>query len=141
MLKFYSTLVLLFLLIACNSESEKDVISSACKENKPCNYSGDYSIWLDNESISPETEFIVKFKAPEQINIKQAKLEGVNMYMGSIPLMFEYKDGVWQSKAMLGACAEPIMQWRLRLDFIDKSQLENQNINTTSLLYFFTSKY
>jgi len=139
MLKYCTILVVIPLLLACNSESKKEVSHSSCIENKPCNYSGGYGISLENELISPESEFTIEFNAPEKIKIHQAKLEGINMYMGSIPLTFEYKEGMWQSSAMVGACAEPIMQWRLTLDFIDESSTSNNKQKT--LLYYFTSKY
>jgi len=139
MLKYHTILVVIPLLLACNSETKKEVAHSTCIENKPCNYSGGYQISLENELITPEDEFIIKFNAPKHIEIKQAKLEGINMYMGSIPLFFEYEEGVWQTNAMVGACAEPIMQWRLTLDFIDTSATENKNPRT--LMYYLTSKY
>lgn len=139
MLKYYTILVVIPLLLACNSETKKEVSHSSCIENKPCNYSGGYTISLENELISPESEFIIKFKAPEKIKIQQAMLEGINMYMGSIPLFFEYKEGVWQSNSMVGACAEPIMQWRLTVNFIDQGSTINKKPKT--LLYYFTSEY
>jgi hypothetical protein len=139
MLKYHTLLVVIPLLLACNSETKKEVAHSSCIENKPCNYSGGYQISLENELITPEDEFIIKFKAAKNIKIQQAKLEGINMYMGSIPLLFEYKNGTWQSKAMVGACAEPIMQWRLTLDFIEiNSAKSNEPI---TVLYYLTSKY
>jgi len=141
MLKYCTILVVILLLLACNSELKKEDPHSACIKNKLCNYSGGYTISLENESISPEDEFIIKFNGPEKIKIQQAKLEGINMYMGSIPLFFEYKNGMWQSNAMVGACAEPIMEWRLTLDFKDSKSLEDTAQKPKTLLYYFTSKY
>jgi hypothetical protein len=139
MLKYSTILVVASLLLACNSESENNALDSSCNENKPSNYSGGYEISLANELITPEDEFIIQFKAPKHIKINQAKLEGLNMYMGSIPLLFEYKNGNWQSKAMVGACAEPIMQWQLSLDFIDQTSPEHKK--PISLIYNLTSQY
>ncbi|PAJ72817.1 hypothetical protein CJF42_19095 [Pseudoalteromonas sp. NBT06-2] len=141
MLKYCTMLVIIPLLFSCDYESKKEVAHSNCIGNKPCNYSGGYTISLENELITPEEKFVIKFNAPENSKIQQAKLEGVNMYMGSIPLFFEYKNGIWQSNAMVGACAEPIMHWRLTLDFINAQQIDKVNQEPRTLLYYFTSKY
>lgn len=46
----------------------------------------------------------------------EAKVEGMNMFMGYIPLVFEPKGAsVWQADLILGACAEPDMQWLMSL--------------------------
>jgi hypothetical protein len=42
---------------------------------------------------------------------------------------------------MVGACAEPIMQWRLTLDFLDQTKSVNNDKAQNTLLYYFTSKY
>ncbi|SFD06484.1 hypothetical protein [Pseudoalteromonas denitrificans] len=141
MLKYSTTLLVLGLLLACNSESIKESKNTECAKNKHCNYSGGYSIALENENITPETQFHIVFSAPKNIKIQQAKLEGINMYMGSIPLFFEYKEGAWRATTMVGACAEPIMQWRLTLDFLDQTKSVNNDKAQNTLLYYFTSKY
>lgn len=65
-------------------------------------------------SIPLETEVDISMKSASPINIRQAWVEGINMYMGRIPVEFESNDGMnWHSPLYLGMCSEPEMQWQL----------------------------
>ena len=51
---------------------------------------------------------------PEGLQIDSAYIEGVNMFMGKIPVPLKPEDnGQWQGWFMLGACSEPTMQWQM----------------------------
>ena len=51
---------------------------------------------------------------PEGVQINSAYIEGVNMFMGKIPVPLKQENNrQWQGWFMLGACAEPTMQWQM----------------------------
>lgn len=82
----------------------------------------DCSITLNNNSISaafekqPEAEesITVNFSLPLSKQVQSVWIEGVNMYMGKIPVLVEQQDsGVWSGWFMLGSCSEPMMRWKM----------------------------
>ncbi len=64
--------------------------------------------------LQTEEPLDITVKLPADLAIKQARIEGANMYMGVIPvLLSEQSGGVWSGWFMLGSCSEPRMQWQL----------------------------
>ena len=59
-----------------------------CKNNKPCHFENQVKVWLSEEILSPETPFSIYAHLPNDLTITAAKLEGVTMYMGYIPVQF-----------------------------------------------------
>lgn len=65
-------------------------------------------------SIPLETELDISMMSASPLSIRQAWVEGINMYMGRIPVQFESNDGMnWHAPLFLGMCSEPDMQWQL----------------------------
>jgi hypothetical protein len=62
-----------------------------------------------------ETPLQLQLTAKNVANIS-ARLTGVSMYMGQIPLRFSQQGNVWQAEFLLGACSDPDMQWQLKLE-------------------------
>ncbi|TAP40821.1 hypothetical protein EYS00_06835 [Alteromonas sp. KUL49] len=55
---------------------------------------------------------------------ESAWIEGVNMYMGKIPvLLTESGNDQWSGWFMLGSCSEPQMQWRIQLNITGKESV------------------
>lgn len=54
----------------------------------------------------------------DTIEAVSARVEGVNMNMGRIPVIWwkQPKTGDYKGHFMLGSCSEPKMQWRLVVD-------------------------
>lgn len=84
--------------------------------NQECN------IALNNNNISaafekqPEVEesITVNFSLPLTKQVESIWIEGVNMYMGKIPVLVEQQEnGVWSGWFMLGSCSEPTMRWKM----------------------------
>jgi len=51
---------------------------------------------------------------PEGLQIDSAYIEGVNMFMGKIPVPLKAEGSrQWRGWFMLGACSEPTMQWQM----------------------------
>jgi hypothetical protein len=132
-------LVLLMFLTGCdfaNPEAAQALTSSQCETGKLCRYPNGVKVWLSDESLSPETPFTIFAELPAGFLIKDAKLEGVTMYMGYIPQQFKRQGHVWQSKTMVGICAEQNMQWKLVLNVVDTTEQHSQ-----TLYYSFYVRY
>ncbi len=134
LLKFIQ-LFCICILFACTPEPKNNLVKQGCSMNMPCNYSGGFLISLENEQVTAESPFIIRLSTPHNIKIEKAILEGVNMYMGSIPLFFKSEQkNTWHAEAMVGACSEPEMTWRLTVTYRAEGQ-------THTLMYFFNSQY
>ena len=121
-------------LAACDSQSiEEDRTSTSCENNRHCYYPNNAEAWLSNPDISPETPFAINLKLPNGAKNLAAKLEGVTMYMGFIPLQFKRKGQVWVADTMVGACSEPVMTWKITLTY---NTVDNQ---PRTLFYYFDS--
>ena len=122
------------LLAACDSQSiEEGSTSTSCENNSHCYYPNNAEVWLSNPAVSPELPFAINLKLPQGAKNLSAKLEGVTMYMGFIPLHFNQKGQVWVADTMVGACSEPVMTWKMMLTYTSG---DNQ---PQTLLYYFDS--
>ncbi|MDX1301758.1 hypothetical protein [Photobacterium sp.] len=51
------------------------------------------------------------------VNVKPtATVEGIDMFMGTIPVIFEQKGDVWLGHFSVPACVHPKMDWRMNLE-------------------------
>lgn len=107
-----------------------------CENNKPCVYANQVKIWLSDETLSPETPFSIYTQLPANLTPTKAKLEGVSMYMGYIPVQFERQGNTWVANTMVGICAEKNMVWKLVLTTTDKSTSISQHVE-----YYFNVTY
>ena len=67
--------------------------------------------------------------------MQSAKLEGITMYMGFIPVFFEASDGLLVAQTMVGICAERNMTWKLAL------AVKNQQEQAEQVFYYFNVTY
>ncbi len=66
------------------------------------------------EPIPLEQRIKLTLELPDRVKPGLGNVEGVSMYMGSIPLQWKQTDtGKWQADLYLGSCTEPRMTWRL----------------------------
>ena len=111
-------------------------IGNSCNfVNETCEFLIDDKLAIATFSAMPEAEesVTVKLLVPEGEVIESAWIEGVNMYMGKIPVLLDNNGkGEWSGWFMLGSCSEPIMKWQLRLNIKDK--------DSPSYLYFVTQQ-
>ena len=111
-------------------------IGNSCNfVNETCEFLIDGEVAIATFSTMPEPEESVTLKIliPENQEIESAWIEGVNMYMGKIPVLLDNDgQGKWSGWFMLGSCSEPVMKWQLRLNFKDKG--------SPSYLYFVTQQ-
>lgn len=104
-----------------------------------------YQVSLDGHQLTysparlPVESLLTLTLVPKQpVTSVSGTIEGISNYMGLIPLSFSYDSTskTWQSQFMLGACTEPDMRWRLKLQLTTLTgqtlQLEDE---FTSSLY------
>ncbi|BDX06545.1 hypothetical protein MACH26_20660 [Planctobacterium marinum] len=62
--------------------------------------------------------FTLSMSEKQKIESISARVEGVNMNMGVIPVIWSEADTSGQTigSFMLGSCSEPVMRWQLILD-------------------------
>jgi len=81
---------------------------------------GDYLLVYSDRNFPAERPLEITLKKIPVTSTVQGKIVGLNMSMGTIPLFFQKNaDGSWSGQFMLGACTEPVMQWRLTVDITD----------------------
>lgn len=111
-------------------------IGNSCNfVNETCEFLIDNKLAIATFSITPEVEesVTVSLSAPQSKEIESAWIEGVNMYMGKIPVLLDSDGkGKWSGWFMLGSCSEPVMKWQLRLNIKDS--------DSPSYLYFVTQQ-
>lgn len=79
------------------------------------------------EHVIPENPFTVllSFSDIDQVQNVTGYLEGVSMYMGKIPLLFEAdkNNEMYFSNAFVGSCSDPTMHWRIVIDvqYVDEA--------------------
>lgn len=114
MLKNYLVL-LAFLGLISGCDEVKSDNENKCDFNVACHYENDLVVSLSQNQITPEMPFQVIVKSTHPLTIYEAYIEGVNMYMGKIPLFFEQNNQQAIADAMLGVCSEPNMQWQITI--------------------------
>lgn len=126
------------LLIACDFQTisiEEQRQAASCEPNQLCHYDNQVKIWLAEPEVTPETPFQIFLSLPAGYTVKSAKLEGITMYMGFIPVLFEVRDGLLVAQTMVGICAERNMTWRLVLEVND------QQGQSELAFYYFDATY
>ncbi|WP_158684700.1 hypothetical protein [Pseudoalteromonas sp. T1lg48] len=80
---------------------------------------------LSAERVHPESSFSVSLHMPSDTQIQGAKMQGITMYMGTIPVLFKQIDEqLWQADIMVGACSEPNMLWHLSVNVSHNGQAQ-----------------
>ncbi|MDB2330110.1 hypothetical protein N9V74_00205 [Alteromonas sp.] len=94
---------------------------------------GERAVAIFSDPVETETSITLTLSLSSNITLESAWIEGVNMYMGKVPVLLE-KDstGVWTGWFMLGSCSEPTMRWQLRLNIKEQA--------APSYLYFSTQR-
>lgn len=100
-----------------------DLTEQVCIFDKGSNR---FSIEFTHKPVSEE-ELTVKFNLPSNWVIEKAWIEGVNMYMGKTPVMFENVNKATQGVTFLGSCNLAQMKW---LMFVELRQKNTTNVET-----------
>lgn len=137
-MKLITYLVLAMLISGCNPQAtsiEEQVSTASCEANQVCRFANGVQVWLSEPLLSPETPFSVHVSLPDEVTIDSAKLVGVTMYMGFIPLQFTPFQDHFIAHTMVGICSERNMTWQLQLGVNDRQGA------TETLLYNFDVVY
>ena len=107
----------LLLIAGCDSDSTTSIenlsANTSCCEHQQQTHQ-DITFALSTEQVHPENPFAIKLTLPEHTQVIKAHLEGVGMYMGRIPVLFNKVDaGNWIASTQVGSCSEPTMRWQL----------------------------
>ena len=127
-------LLSVFILLGCQPDPIYTVQSSTCHPNQLCNYSGGIAVALDKPDVQPETPFDLLLTLPEGWRVKNAKMTGIDMYMGMIPVFFEKNEHQWHAQTMVGACSSPDMMWQLSITLYQ--QTDSPETQLKEILYF-----
>ncbi|MBS3796902.1 hypothetical protein [Pseudoalteromonas sp. BDTF-M6] len=126
-LVLYPLLATLLSLTACDDTDMsivKDAPPTHCCDHHPLNIDS-FRFALSGERVHPESSFSVSLQMPADALIESAKMQGITMYMGTIPVLFKQIDArVWQADIMVGACSEPNMLWQLDVRVSHRGQVQ-----------------
>ena len=123
-----------FILLGCKPDPIHTEQFSTCQPNQLCNYSAGIALTLDKPEVQPETPFDLLLTLPEGWRVKRAKMTGVDMYMGMIPVFFEQNNHQWHAQTMVGACSSPNMMWQLSITL--QPQTNSSEPQLKEILYF-----
>jgi hypothetical protein len=93
-----------------------------------------------NEKVQIEEQNTVQLTLPEQFSLKQAWVQGVNMYMGKIAVVEQTELSHLTKNAhelwfFIGSCSEPQMRWQLIIELENRVSLKTErffvNFSTT----------
>lgn len=94
-----------------NSTGECDITSDICKVRV---LNSQLSVKFE-QVPQTEEELYLNFDLGRGLSIEKAWIEGVNMYMGKTPVLFEDPKNRERAVTFLGSCNLAEMQWRLHL--------------------------
>ncbi|GAA6173707.1 hypothetical protein NBRC116592_33770 [Colwellia sp. KU-HH00111] len=151
MIKFTVVLLCALLICACEPVEQAHIKKNldeppsfiCLSSQNECELSfvyGDFTLHfsgqVDHGRIKTELPFsialsFVPSEASVQIKRISSYLEGVDMFMGKIPIFFEQKKTVenhWIAHSLLASCSEEIMTWRLwvQVEIVKNGQVEQQ---------------
>lgn len=112
---------------------------------------GKFDILFDKAFVRTEENFAITLKASSNKKIMNVEgvIEGVNMFMGKIPVIFEHKTKhdnnvkkleqfstnnlQFEAQTMLGSCSQNKMKWLLKLKVTYIDEFEKQKSETLSI--------
>ena len=105
-------------------------------------HSGDVQLGFNVKYLLAENPFEMHLsQVSPDLTVSAAYMEGVDMFMGKIPLFFKQQaNGHWVAESMFGSCAQKQMTWRVWLTFAAKSDgKENAKKDVQTVTFNVTS--
>lgn len=116
---------------ACQPMPQESSSTGLCQfEEGPCKktISGiEIALQIHPAHVPLEEELTLNFSLGSGVIVKDAHIEGINMYMGKTPIMFDStteRDDQVEGMSFLGSCSEPRMRWQVIVTLQD--QLGNE---------------
>lgn len=76
------------------------------------------TVSIDGLPIRPEHDFVLRLQGGvPAITPVKAWLEGKEMFMGLIPVLFEASDAGWRGVTQVGSCTAEAMDWLLTIEW------------------------
>lgn len=72
---------------------------------------------LSTDDVEAETPFTLSLSFEQPVEDLQARIEGVTMFMGYIPLLFQRDGQQYRATASVGACLTDKMDWRVAISW------------------------
>ena len=146
MIKFYTAIIMMTLLSSCTeelSDTVKKIEPTCIPEQSQCTVTienFEIDVNFNVEKLIPEQPFEVSINLPPEFTVKNISgyFEGINMYMGKIPLIFQTTSIGYVAQSQFGSCSESNMQWRMWLVFSILSK-DGQPIQVTRFIDLTTS--
>jgi hypothetical protein len=103
-----------------NVTTPANVISECNMTQKTCTFNNKNRVLSMKFLQAPvaEEELQIKFTTSGDLKITRAWVEGVNMYMGKTPIIFEQTPDI--GITFLGSCNLPEMKWRINIEAQNK---------------------
>lgn len=99
-----------------SEKSESYRVPETCQEINTCTQIDGVTIWIEEKQVKEETPFNIYITSPigSKLEVESAKIEGITMNMGYIPLFFkQQKNGIYHAEGMIGACDTEDMKWQV----------------------------
>ncbi|MGB3726952.1 MAG: hypothetical protein WA981_14440 [Glaciecola sp.] len=126
-----------FVMSSHNSVNNTLTTSESCVlTNNKCTFSIDEQILRIEFSQTPiaEEELYIKFYTDSAWSVQNAFVQGINMYMGKTPVLFEKPDNFEDGVIFLGSCNLAEMHWQMTINLSNK-----KTANTKVLTVLFTT--
>lgn len=129
--QYFINATFLLALTACSPKQQQQIIDCKIDPDQCLQLSTENSeIQINTRAIIVEQNY--KMTLSSELEIVSAKLEGINMNMGTIPVVMNQLASssdkfIYQADIFLGMCSEPNMQWLLTINY------KNDNSETTTV--------
>ncbi|WP_286268747.1 hypothetical protein [Thalassotalea hakodatensis] len=130
------------MLISCTDHKPEKTINPICIDGQSACVvevlNNQVDLKFNRQRLVAETPFIMRVDSSNNSEIIKVTgyMEGENMYMGKIPLMFNAdKEGYYEAQGFVGSCGNTGMQWRIWITVTNNAeQSETFSITVPSYL-------
>lgn len=137
-------LLAIFFLFGCSKQESVENFTQepACIDSQSVCFIkselGDIELAFNSRYLIAEQPFELQVKSlSDTLIVKGGFMEGEDMYMGKIPLLFKQQaNNIYVATSMFGACSEKQMNWRVWLELLDET-----NNNQTKMVSFTVTSY
>ena len=101
-----------------SEKSESYLPPEKCQQLSHCFTDDELTLWLGSSEVKAEQEFSIFLHSRnnESLQIHSARIEGINMSMGYIPLFFsELSNNTYRASGLVGVCETQDMRWQIKL--------------------------
>lgn len=135
-------MLMLLTLSGCSDDKAEKTINPVCINGQSACFvevlGTQLHLKFNQQRLVAETPFMMRILPNDSSKISEIKayMEGDNMYMGKIPLLFNFnRAGYYEAQGFVGSCGKTDMRWRIWLTATDSSgKAETVSITVPSYL-------